>query len=134
MLRRDQRTPDRRLEQRYRLNEPALFHSEPAGSGTVRILDVSLRGLCVAVPFRVPVRTIVTIEVKNTTVAGVIKRCACISAREFHVGIDATGSVDRLRVLQRARAVRVPGWSLASRLRGRLSAIAAPPGLPHGWF
>jgi signal transduction histidine kinase len=103
---------ERRAEDRHGTNYPTLLRAESAGIAVIRVLDVSASGLRVSVPFRLIPRTEVEIRIEGTSVVGIVRNCTCISANEFHVGIqiprEATADEqERLNHLSLLRIIRV---------------------------
>ena len=102
---------ERRAEQRHGTNYPTLLRAEMAGIAVIRVLDVSSSGLRVSVPFRLIPRTEVEIRIEGTSVVGIVRNCTCISANEFHVGIQipheaSADEQERLNHLSLLRIVR----------------------------
>jgi signal transduction histidine kinase len=78
---------ERRIEPRHGINYPTLLRSEQAGIAIIRILDVSISGLRVSVPFRLNLHSEVEIRIEGRSVIGIVRNCTCIRPNEFHVGI-----------------------------------------------
>jgi signal transduction histidine kinase len=103
---------ERRAERRHGTNYPTLLRAQSAGIAVIRVLDVSASGLRVSVPFRLIPRTEVEIRIEGTSVVGIVRNCAHISANEFHVGIlipreTSEDEQERLNHLSLLRIVRV---------------------------
>jgi hypothetical protein len=105
------------------MNLPTLVRSEIAGIAAALVLDASESGLCLSLPFRLPVNSEVKIQLEDITVSGSIRSCVCIRAMEFHVGIEipptSSGGdpgLNKLRPLQRARALNLYAPVQASRV------------------
>ena len=120
-----QRRPgrERRTYCRYRMNAPTLVRSESAGIAAGLVLEASTSGLCLSLPFRLPVNSGVKIQLEDNTVSGLVRNCVCIRAMEFHVGIEIPPSssggdhdLNRLRRLQRARALNLYSAVRANRV------------------
>jgi hypothetical protein len=104
------------------MNAPTLVRSETAGIAAGLVLEASASGLCLSLPFRLPVNSEVKIQLENNTVSGLVRNCVCLRAMEFHVGIEipparsGDDGLDHLRLLQRARALNLFSPVRASRV------------------
>jgi len=105
------------------MNAPTLVTSETAGIAAGLVLEASTSGLCLSLPFRLPVNSELKIKLEDSTVSGFIRNCVCIRAMEFHVGIEipptSSGSgqgLNHLRLLRRARELNLYSPVRASRV------------------
>jgi hypothetical protein len=105
------------------MNAPTLVRSETAGIAAGLVLEASASGLCLSLPFRLPVNSEIKIQLEDNTVSGFIRNCVCIRAMEFHVGIEIPPTspegdcgLNHLRLLQRARALNLYSPVRASRV------------------
>jgi hypothetical protein len=79
---------DRRTEPRHGINYPTVLRSAHAGIGISTILDVSVSGLRVSVPFCLELQSEVEIRIDGMSTFGIVRNCRRIEAHEFHVGIE----------------------------------------------
>lgn len=105
---------ERRREPRYWINIPALVSSRTEGVAAALVLEASTCGLCLSMPFRLPLNSEVKICFEDRTVLGLTRHCVCKRATEFHVGVEIPdaisighGGLDHFRVIQRAKALRL---------------------------
>lgn len=98
------RMRERRTDCRYRMNTPSLVKSKSDGVAAGLILEASLSGLCLSLPFALPVNSEVEIRVENQTISGLVRNCTCIRAMEFQVGVELH-SCRHLRLFERAQAL-----------------------------
>ena len=114
---------ERRTNCRYRINTPTLVRSETAGIAAGLVLEASTSGLCLSLPFRLPLNSEVKIQLEDNTVSGLVRNCLCVRAMEFHIGIEIPPTrfgggqgLSHLRLLQRARALNLFSRARASRV------------------
>jgi len=105
------------------MNGPALVKSKTGGLAAGLVLDASSSGVCVSLPFRLPIHSGVGILIEGSYVAGEIRNCCCIRAMEFPIGIAVPASdspqftdLERLPILQKARARNLFAPSRTSRI------------------
>lgn len=106
---------ERRTDCRYRMNTPSLVNSKSGGLAAGLVLEASLSGLCLSLPFALPVNSEVEIRVDGQTISGLIRNCTCIRAMEFHVGIELQ-SCRHLRLFERAKALALFSPTRTSRV------------------
>ncbi len=78
---------ERRTEPRYRINRPGVLKNESEGLVAVRVLDLSVSGLRVSLPCRLPLDAEVQVEFEDAVLSGVVRYCQCIGAAAFQLGI-----------------------------------------------
>lgn len=81
------RRDQRRKHARYVVNRPGVLRNPVEGDIAIRVLDISLSGLLVALPCRLRPQTEVQVEFEGALVKGVVRHCQCLGAAEFTVGI-----------------------------------------------
>lgn len=106
---------ERRADCRYRMNTPSLVQSKSAGLAAGLVLEASLSGLSVSLPFALPLNSEVEIRVEGQAVAGLVRNCTCIRAMEFHVGIELC-SCRHWRLFERAKALCLYSAARTSRV------------------
>ena len=91
-----------------------LVKSAIAGIAAARVLEASTSGLCLSVPFRLPLHTQIEVSLEGRSVVGHIRNCVCIRANEFQIGVEIfpEASPDpwglrQFRLLEKARAAKL---------------------------
>jgi len=107
---------ERRTNCRYRLNAPTLVSSETGDFAAALLLEASESGLCLSLPFGLPLNSQINIQLDDVTISGFIRNCVCIRAMEFHVGIHVPPGLNQLPRLRKAQALNLYASARASRV------------------
>jgi hypothetical protein len=82
---------EQRKQTRYLVNRPGVLRNPEEGTIAVQVLDVSITGLRVSLPCKLPLHAQVEIEYEGALLSGEVRHCQCIGAAAFNVGISLLG-------------------------------------------